>query len=414
MQHAPELLAKWAELRDAGRALAARSRQAALEPLAGLLDEFALSTSPLRRRLAEELPAATGFDPATTRAGLDLALSEWTGDALHALVRAELGDDETVRARGFASTAVLLGGALPMPGILSLVTPLAVQSPVFVRSGRHDPVTARVVEDALRRLDPELAACVGVTRFPHHDRESWDAFSSAECFIATGSDETLAEIGGRLDPRTRFVAHGHRLSVAVIGEKADPASAADALALDVALWDQLGCLSPTAAWVIAPNGEVPAAIETELRRAFTEIATRLPRGAIDKETAAALAQERDGAELRAASEGRVRLHAADDWTLVVEDHAQPRPAPLHRFLRLHPVRDVASLKTALAPLAPYLAAIGLAAGADEQAMLVAALRDLAPSRIAPLGRMQAPPLAWHHDGQGVLWPLVRFTDIELR
>ncbi|MCP5059870.1 MAG: hypothetical protein GY937_24470 [bacterium] len=413
MPRAPEIQNTWARLREAGRALGARDQEANLGALAMLLDELALPSSEIRRHLATTLPEATGFHPANLRAGLELALANWTGEALRNLVRRELGEDASQRARGFDSTAVLLGGALPMPSILSLVAPLVVGSPVFARSGRHDSVTAATIAAALNRLDPELGACLSLTTISRDEREALDAFLRAECVVATGSDETLAEIAGRIDPGTRFVGHGHRLSVAVIGAEADPAQVADALALDVALWDQLGCLSPIAAWVLAPDGEVPASLEAELVRAFGQVAQKLPRGTISPEAGATLAQERDGAELRAASNERVRLHVGEGWTLVIESSSLTGPAPLHRFLRLHPVPDLASLQTSLAPLAPRLAAVGLAAGPDEKARILEALGPLAPSRIAPLGRMQAPPLGWHHDGQGVLWPLVRFTDIEV-
>ncbi|MCP3983384.1 MAG: hypothetical protein GY723_03290 [bacterium] len=413
MLRAPEMEATWARLREAGRAFRARNQQARLEPLTVLLDELAQTDSALRQRLADRLPDATGFHPSTVRAGLDLALSEWTGEALRALFRTELGDGTSTPAVGFSSTAVLLGGALPMPSVLSLIAPLAVGSTVFARIGRHDPVTAVCIGEALERIDPELAACLALTAISHDQREAWEALLRAECVVATGSDETLSEIAGRIGPGTRFVGYGHRLSVAVIGAGSDPARVADALAIDVALWDQLGCLSPTAVWVMAPDGTVPAALETELVRAFTEITKRVPPGKTPPEAAAKLAQERDGAEFRGASDGRVRLHTGDGWTLVIENSSRPRPAPLHRFLRVHPVPDLRSLRDSLAPLAPWLAAIGLAAQPEEQALLVEGLRTLAPSRIAPLGRMQAPPLGWHHDGQGVLSRLVRFTDIEV-
>ena len=44
--------------------------------------------------------------------------------------------------------------------------------------------------------------------------------------------------------------------------------------------------------------------------------------------------------------------------------------------------------------------------------LASALAALGASRICPLGTMQAPPLAWCHDGRGVLAPLARFCDRE--
>ena len=42
-----------------------------------------------------------------------------------------------------------------------------------------------------------------------------------------------------------------------------------------------------------------------------------------------------------------------------------------------------------------------------------ALAALGASRVCAPGRLQAPPLAWHHEGEGVLRPLARFSDVEL-
>ncbi len=410
---ATELRATWSRLRDAGGRLSARPREGVLEPLGMLIDELALPDSPLRKELCERLPGATGFHPATTRAGLELAFGAWSGDALRSLVADEVPGRGAVRATGFGSTAVVLGGALPMPSVLSLVAPLALQSPVLARSGRHDPVTAPCIREALAGIDEELGACLAVADFPRNDEEAWSAFLEAGCVAATGSDAALDEIGLRVAAPTRFVRFGHRCSVAVIGAGANTARAADALALDVALWDQLGCLSPIAAFVLTPDGRIPDAVEAELARAFAEVAGRLPRGAISPGAAADLSQEWEGAELRAAAAGEVRVREGEGWALVLEADAEHRPAPLHRFLRVHPVRDAVKLVASLRPLAPRLAAVGLGAGPDEGPALVEALVALAPSRIAPLGRMQAPPLGWHHDGQGALWPLARFTDIEM-
>jgi hypothetical protein len=57
--------------------------------------------------------------------------------------------------------------------------------------------------------------------------------------------------------------------------------------------------------------------------------------------------------------------------------------------------------------------VALAGFGNATAALAAALASLGVSRICAPGRLQAPPLAWRHDGQPVLLPLARFTDIEL-
>lgn len=415
MTEAARVRAALERLRRVQPSLRARSREQILGPLAALLDELAAPESRPRDELAGALSDATGFDLRTVRAGLELAFRGWTGEALRELVHAELDRGPGCRAAGFASTAVLLAGAIPMPSLLSLLLPLAVGSPVLARPGRHDPVTAPFLASQLARFDPELAACLEVTRFASDDEEALGAFLEADCVVATGSDETVERIARLLPASRRLVRYGHRISVAVFPMAAEDPSwpaAADALALDVALWDQLGCLSPVALYVAAPQGRVPERIEEELVRAFGVVERRLPRGKLPTEAAASEVHERTEAELRAASDSAIRLRSGASWTVVCEKDSRFRNAPLHRFLRVHPVTDETELAAALEPLARHLAGIAFEPGEQPAGPWLAALQPLGPSRICHPGQLQAPPLAWCHDGQGPLRPLVRFTDVE--
>jgi hypothetical protein len=403
-------------VRAAGALLRQRPPEDVIDALGEVLDRFRDPESPVRVDLHDELPAATGFATQTVRAGLDLALSDWTGDALRALVRAELGSKALVR--GFDLTAVLLGGALPMPTLLALLAPLALRSPVLAKTAHHDPVTARAFARELTRVDPALGACVEVFDFAGHDDACTEALLAAECVSATGSDETVAAIAGRVRPPRRFVGYGHRVSVAVLGPHAQGgaglADAARGLALDVALWDQLGCLSPVSVYVVGPPASADA-VATAIADELEALATRLPRGLVAREAAVAFAQALAEAEMRAAAGGGVRIHGGAEraFAVVQEPDARVRPAPLHRFLRVHPVADVEALLQALAPLARHLAGVALAGFDAQDSEVAASLVLRGASRVCRPGRLQAPPLAWHHDGLPVLLPLARFGDLEL-
>jgi hypothetical protein len=141
---------------------------------------------------------------------------------------------------------------------------------------------------------------------------------------------------------------------------------------------------------------------------------RWPRGPVAPEAAAAIRRERDSAELRAAGGRRVAVYASEDtaWTVVREDSATWREAPLHRFLRVHPCPSREALLGALAPLGPHLAAVALEGFGAETAGLAAELAALGASRICRAGALQTPPLGWHRDGQPLLLPLARLTDLE--
>ncbi|MGH7288135.1 MAG: acyl-CoA reductase, partial [Myxococcota bacterium] len=335
--------------------------------------------------------------------------------ALRELVEDELGSKGKGRiASGFPVTAVLLGGALPTPTLLALAAPLVLGSPVLARPSAHDPLTAEVFARALA-ADAELAAALEVISFPSRDAAAMGALLSADCVVAFGSDQTIAAVAARVTPVQRLVPHGHRLSVAVLGGAALAGAAleaaADALALDVALWDQQGCLSPLALYVLGEE-RVPASLFGRLALAFERAAQRLPRGRIDAQVAAALAGARETAELRAAAGEDVQVLTGAAFMLVAETDASFRGSPLHRFLHVHPVRSPEALLAALAPLGPHLAAVGVAGLGSLAGQLEPELAALGASRVCPLGTMQAPPLGWCHDQQGVLLPLARLADVE--
>jgi acyl-CoA reductase-like NAD-dependent aldehyde dehydrogenase len=407
--------------RDAGERLGARPRAEIVRALGRVLDALRDAGSPPRRRLEAELPAATGFSPEVVREGLARALAPWSGAALHALAEAELGtllgEAGPRRAAGFPTTGVVLGGALPTPTLIALAAPLLLGSGVVAKTAAHDPVTARVLVDALAAEDEGLGAALEVVSFPGDDVAASAALLEADCVVATGSDATVAGLAARVAPPRRFVGYGHRTSVAVLGPGAARPphleSACEALAFDVAVWDQLGCLSPTALYVVGDT-RVGDALLDALGDALDRAEARWPRGRVEVAAAAALAHERDEASLRAAagSDVRLRIGAGGAWTVVAEADARPRAAPGHRFLRVHPAPDTGALLRALAPLGPHLAAVGIAGLADGGAPLAGALARLGASRICPLGTLQTPPLAWCHDGRGVLLPLARLLDVE--
>jgi hypothetical protein len=407
--------------RDAGE-IRRRPARETLAALARVLDGWRDRASPWRRGLEEELPACTGFSPENVRAGLDLALAPLSGDALDALVARELGGVASLEGGvgtlvgGFETCAVLLAGALPTPTLVALVAPLVLGSGVLAKTSLHDPVTAGWLARSLGEVDPGLGACLAVASFRGDDVACTDALLEADCVVASGSDETIARLRPRVLPPRRFVARGHRVSVAALGPEAvhgEPlASCAAALALDVALWDQLGCLSPVSVFALGGRTGGDRVAEA-LAEALERAGRRLPRGRLAPEAAAAVAREREEAEFRAATGRDVRVLAGSSWTVVREDDARARPAPLHRFVRVVPLAGSADLVAALRPLGSHLAGVALAGFGSESKDIARSLAELGASRLCAPGQLQAPPLAWHQDGRGVLLPLARFTDLEL-
>ena len=415
---AGEVQAALGRLRAQGPRLRARPRAEVLGVLGAVLDELRTPGTRARRRLENELPAAAGFHPATVAEGLALGLAPLSGKALLDLAHAELGAEGAARAaHGFPVTAVLLAGAIPMPSVLALLAPLALRSPVLARPSARDPVTARVVVEALQGKDAELGAALEVASFPHGDAQAFDAFATAECVVATGTDETVAALRERTQPAQRFVGYGHRLSVAALGRSGDLALACREIARDVALWDQLGCLSPCALYALGWPWSERGKLLDELANAFAWSEKHWPLGQLDLAGAARRSAELATAELRegAGADVELRRGGGDAWALVAEREPGFRGSPLHRVLRVHFLEDAAAFATSLAPVRLHLAGLSVSGlGEADQRELAELGVGLGFSRICPAGTAQAPPLGWCHDGQGVLLPLARLVDRETR
>jgi hypothetical protein len=395
-----------------------------LAALARALDVWSHARSTWRRELEAKLPDATGFAPATVREGLARALAGWNGEALLRLAAREQGDAQaqdgaSQLSLGFETCAVVLAGAIPMPTLQALVAPLALRTPVLAKPASRDPVSAELVARSLAEVDPELGACVAVAPLSRADVAAQGALLEADCVVAYGDDASVASLAARTAPTRRFVAHGHRLSVALLGPEATRGAAlrdaAAGLALDVALWDQQGCLSPIALYVVDAEATATGRVAEEVAAALAEAEARWPRGRLDAAAAARFAQERDEAELRASAGSGAALHAdpAGAWCVVREADARPRLAPLARFVRVHPLADAGDLAGALGPLRRHLAGVALAGFGARQPQLARELAALGASWICSPGALQAPPLGWESGGRGVLASLVRRAHVEV-
>ena len=176
------------------------------------------------------------------------------------------------------------------------------------------------------------------------------------------------------------------------------------LAEDVAAFDQRGCLSPSALYVVGGGREAALAALDRLAEALEArarrfgFAPRIPPGA-----ASAIVSLRAIHAMDSSGRRRARFSPGlPGWTLLFdEDGESLHPTPGWQTLFVHPIGNWDALPTAAAELTRGggLQAIGIAP--DESACppgVMAALRGLGLSRVCALEQMQSPPLDWAHDG----------------
>ena len=420
----------------AGVGLRAMRFEDRLHVVHDVLGAWTAPDSPWRRELAQALSTASTFSTATIREGLDSALRAWRPADFVACAEREIGAQltsggTTARALApFESTLVVAGGAIPMPTLLTSLIPLVLGSPVMLRETRHDPVTPGLLARSIAERDPEFARALEPVRIPVEDVDAYRTALEADCVVATGSDESLAAIRDRLSSRTRFVGFGHRFSIGVVGPEIGAtdealAETARGFALDVARWDQSGCLSPVVIYLVDVPVDTAKRLTRAIANALESLDREMPRGSIDPARSIDATNERSSARMRSGVD-EVLIVEGDGHTIILEMDATPRPAPLGRFLRLHPVESPAALERVLRPFHGHLSNAAIAgfppskptSGDDrgrtsppntKDRAIVELLVRAGVSRVTSPGAMQTPEVDWPHDGLPLFGALARFV-----
>ena len=97
------------------------------------------------------------------------------------------------------------------------------------------------------------------------------------------------------------------------------------------------------------------------------------------------------------------------WTLIYDADSFFQPSPLHGVISIRSVSE-ARLGEALVSVAGKISTVGVVGKMSARAE--AAFLELGVTRFCPAGRMQFPPLTWHHDGRSTLADLVTWIDAE--
>jgi len=318
--------------------------------------------------LTAELPAMTGLSPAMIAAAIPLAAEAIDCDAMVRLVERERGP---AAAEDPGLVAHVLASNVPALALPAIALGCLAGAAVVVKSGHGDRVSGPAFQRALASVDPDLAATVVTAYWPGGERALDDVLlDRAQVVIATGRDSTLAAIAARAPGKV--IGYGARVSVAALRDDAP----AGALALDVVLHDQRGCLSPHAVYV-AGNAR---AFAERLARVFNGVAAHLPPGRLTTEERATVRALRDEAEWEGA-----RVLAGPGGTVIYDERPRFRPTCGLRTVRVHPL---AALPDVLPP--GRVECVGFWGLVPD----TTALERLGVSRVCPVGRMQRPPLAW--------------------
>ncbi|GIW44568.1 MAG: acyl-CoA reductase [Candidatus Binatia bacterium] len=351
-----------------------------------------------------KLPAATGFHQRMIAHALPFQLEMVMASELLKFLDREIGPPEVMDHRDRPQRLVvhIISGNIPALAAVPMVLGVVTKQPTIIKPAAGDPLFAHLFWESMHSLDPEICAALAVIDWRGGVSPAEAVvLDAADVVVAMGGTEAMAALAQRVGRRLHAL--GPRLSFAFIGREclsgeSEAGAWARALAYDVSVWDQRGCLSPQIAFVEdgAPVG--PGDFARMLADSLAGLCTELPPRRLALEEQLAVIAFRDEAEWRPGTE-LLASTGSLNWAIALESSPRFLPTPLHRCVRIQPIADVRDLLPLLAPHKPLLEAAGVAVSPERWARVRGVLFEAGVHWVTPLGSMQRPTLQWRPGGR---------------
>jgi len=365
-----------------------------------------------RRETVAAIAAAWAWSEALLDESIDALLAPFSRVALENFARSA--------QRRSGLVGLIMPGNIPGAGIHEIAIGLIAGCALMVKTATAEPIFFQRFAQTLRESDAEVGARIAVINFGR-ERGGLTAALRASCdwIAAFGDDETIAQLASiaplassssrvtskELGTGRVAVGFGSRVSGALVAAEmstgAHGDAVADAIARDVSLFEQRGCLSPCHVFVESAAGGAAHGFMLELAAALERCAKRMPPPRhYELEEAAAVRRVRESARWRAIGGDAVLLRegAGIGWTVIWDERAVFTPSPGYRTVTVSPIHDLEDLRQRLQPVTGRIEAFAIAAPTARRGRLYAALAELGICYLCEPGAMHSPPLDWNHGG----------------
>ncbi|MEZ4286681.1 MAG: acyl-CoA reductase [Polyangiales bacterium] len=349
----------------------------------------------------EKVAATTGLHPKMVKWGAQTTFETFEHHALSnlqeraALARADLSSPT------LPNLGVILAGNLFTSPARACFLPLLFGCRVSVKASAQERTFPALLKQALDTVDEELASALTIHEFDRHDIAALQQFTeSIDILHAYGSNETMKAVRNVTRKGVKYVEHGHGFGVAIIDtpslqNECTATNTATSLSLDIAAYDQLGCLSPTVAFVRADQPFSPHNFAQLLHRALDDRDRNLPRGILPIDAGAAQIQWR-GVSLATGALFTGATHAVHLQSSPLALDAPVRFSPGYRNISLIPFNDLQAVVHHLHHFGDELKCVGT----DVPSIDAAPLRALHHAPIVcAFSEMQRPTVDIPADGR---------------
>ena len=400
----------------------------------GTLSQKWLKADYFFRKIAlRQLSQRSGLSEAMARAALDGLFKELTSTKLKSLLTSELGDPGVldgfqkdalsgiqVMARGPRAVLHIFASNVPGPAVQSLILGMLVKSTNLIKLSSQDAGFLGVYIESLKEHDPGLAKAVRILEPSFAKKHLKSLAALAGCVVAYGNEDSLHAIHSQVSIETTFCGYGHKTSLGLYAKEVLSAEGiaqlAKKTALDIWSMDQRGCLSPQTIYIEKRSADTGVrfaerlAVELE-RLAESDTGPKRSFDAIVRlEAVKGLYTTR---RLRGESAFFWESRDKARWTVFYDESLDlPERSGAHQVIYIKLFNDSEALFAKLAPHSKHWQAVALEASAPRRALWAKRLSAIGFNRICRAGRMQQPPLLWHHDGRPNLAAWVTWTDME--
>ena len=421
-------------LKDQGRlAMKNISVDAIIEGISCVILKLLDKNNSSRIFLDETLSVVTGFDKKMIELNLSSYLKTFRSHSLKLFLAQDfsqigmLSDFIPVVKGGWSrvkSSDLILhiwSANVPALSLWSLICSLLVKSPSIGKLASDEPLVASIFVNLLVQEIPALQDCLSIVWWRGGDfTQSQPIFDQSDLVMAYGSNETLSSIRSHLKISTRFLAHGHKLSFSVVADSAlDNKNAkwvAEQAALDVVRYDQMGCYSPHAYFVMNGGLVSPKEFAQILLSEIQNLSHRFSKKQLSIGEANALLKWHQDNLFNAITNPNIEIFGSPQSStqVVFSSSAIPLKATiLNRNVLVIAINDWSELEYCLRPQSQLLQTAGVAVSIEELNNLSNKLIDLGVTRICSIGEMTQPSGGWHHDGGFSLLDLVKIVDVEI-
>ncbi|MFT4571327.1 MAG: acyl-CoA reductase-like NAD-dependent aldehyde dehydrogenase [Hyphomicrobiaceae bacterium] len=363
-----------------------------------------------RKTVVRSLCDTLRMHPAMLEQGMDAIFGVITEEALNRWIEQEVGEPERLGAPARDPRGRLLGprvifhalaGNIPGLAIPQICAAALARSVCVLRESRRQPLLTSAFLDTLAELSPELASLIVPAAWAPNDTLTEKfVFDWSDHIEVTGSDDVIKTIASR-HARRRIVAHGNRLSIAVVPRDADPQQWVNGLARDIVLYDGMGCLTPQ---LILIEGDDTACEKWEhpLGIALERLSVLWPREPRMPAQENARRAFLSDAEVAAACDPECGLVLGRDdaWAIRIDARARWVCGPGSRIVTMVPIADLDEALDLIHDSETPLAGVALADDPNSESFAAfgSEVQEAGASLVCPVGELQRPGLAWQPDG----------------